>query len=136
MTKSQPFFLYVEDDTLSREVLEMILKRIMNYQNLEFFTNSNNFMDNLRRLPQIPDVIFLDISLRPNNGYQVLKWIRADQVYQAVKVVALTASVMVHDVQRLQEAGFDGLIGKPIAHKVFPELLDNILGGEPVWYIP
>ena len=43
---------------------------------------------------------------------------------------------MVHDVAQLQKAGFDGLIGKPIAHKIFPRLLESILADEPVWYIP
>ena len=43
---------------------------------------------------------------------------------------------MVQDVQKLQEAGFDGLIGTPIANKVFPRLVKNILAGEAVWYIP
>jgi hypothetical protein len=42
----------------------------------------------------------------------------------------------VQDVARLQEAGFDGLIGKPLAHKVFPRLLEQIMNGEAIWYIP
>ena len=43
---------------------------------------------------------------------------------------------MPSDVALLQQAGFDGLIGKPLVHKIFPELLHKILAGGPIWYIP
>ena len=136
MADSQPFFLYIEDDPLSREVLEMILKRIMKYSNIEYFDNSENFEDKFLSLPQAPDVVFLDIQIRPHNGYDILPWLRSQPAFQSTKVIALTASVMVQDVARLQEAGFDGLIGKPLAHKVFPRLLEQIMNGEAIWYIP
>lgn len=32
--------------------------------------------------------------------------------------------------------GFDGLIGKPLSHKVFPRLLEQIMSGDEIWYIP
>ncbi len=136
MADSQPSFLYVEDDLLSREVLGTIFTKILNYSDLTFFENSENFLERMATLPTVPDVIFLDIHIRPNNGYELLEWLRADPKYNDTKIIALTASVMVHDVAQLQKAGFDGLIGKPIAHKIFPRLLENILADEPVWYIP
>lgn len=136
MTEQQPFFLNVEDDTFSREVLSLLLSKVMGFQQVEFFETSENFMDKLQALPQTPDVIFLDIQIRPKNGYELLEMLRAHPQYQDCKIIALTASVMVQDVKQLQDAGFDGLIGKPIANKVFPRLVNNILDGEPVWYIP
>jgi CheY-like chemotaxis protein len=136
MAESQPSFLYVEDDLLSREVLGTIFTKILNYSDLTFFENSENFLKRMAAMPKVPDVIFLDIHIRPNNGYELLEWLRADSTYKNTKIIALTASVMVHDVAQLQKAGFDGLIGKPIAHKIFPRLLESILADEPVWYIP
>jgi CheY-like chemotaxis protein len=132
MTEQQPFFLNVEGDAFSREVLSLLLSKVMGFQQVEFFETSENFMEQLEALPQTPDVIFLDIQIRPKNGYELLEMPQ----YQDCKIVALTASVMVQDVKQLQDAGFDGLIGKPIANKVFPRLANNILDGEPVWYIP
>ena len=136
MTDEQPHFLYVEDDPHSREVVQMILTKVMGYTQIHFFENSEDFLNRLNSLPQVPDVIFLDIQIRPMNGYEVLALLRTNPIYDTVKVIALTASVMVQDVARLQAAGFDGLIGKPIAHKVFPRLLKDVFEGEPVWYIP
>ena len=47
----------------------------------------------------------------------------------------MTANVMSDELVRMQEAGFDGLVGKPVAYKIFPKLFENILKGEPVWYV-
>ena len=136
MTEAQPFFLNVEDDALSREVLALLLSKVMGFQKIEFFESSENFIERMRALPQVPDVIFLDIQIQPHNGYELLEMLRADPDYRNCKIIALTASVMVQDVKKLQDAGFDGLIGKPIANKIFPRLMVSILNGEPVWYIP
>jgi len=132
----QPFFLYIEDDPFSREVLELIIKKIMKYTNLEYFIDSENYQERFLALEKAPDVVFLDIQIQPHNGYEILDWLRHEPKFKDTKVVALTASVMVQDVAKLQETGFDGLIGKPIAHRVFPRLLKQILAGEPIWYIP
>lgn len=136
MTETQPAFLYVEDDAFSREVLEMILTRVMGYTTLTLFEDSKDFMERLKALPEIPRVIFLDIQVQPNNGYEMLKMIRSDPDYQDSKVIAVTANIMPSDVTHLQQVGFDGLIGKPLVHRMFPDLLHKILDGEAIWYIP
>jgi DNA-binding LytR/AlgR family response regulator len=69
MVDSQPFFLYIEDDPLSREVLDMILTRIMKYSNTEYFDNSEDYQEKFTGLAKVPDVIFLDIQIRPHNVY-------------------------------------------------------------------
>jgi hypothetical protein len=43
---------------------------------------------------------------------------------------------MSHDIEQLREAGFSGLIGKPILKEIFPELVEKLLAGESVWYVP
>jgi CheY-like chemotaxis protein len=132
----QPFFLYIEDDPFSREVIELLIKKIMKFSNLEYFIDSENYQERFLAFEKAPDVVFLDIQIQPHNGYEILNWLRNEPKFKATKVIALTASVMVQDVAKLQETGFDGLIGKPIAHRVFPRLLNQILAGEPIWYIP
>jgi CheY-like chemotaxis protein len=136
MIDKQPSFLYVEDEIFSRQVLEMILTRIMGYSKLTLYEDSKDFMERLKELPEKPAIIFLDIMVQPLTGYEMLKLIRSDPELQECKVVAVTANIMPSDVTRLQQMGFDSLIGKPLVHKVFPELVRKILAGEQVWYIP
>jgi CheY-like chemotaxis protein len=128
--------LYIEDDTSSRNVMEMLLRLGMGCSELTIFEDSSDFAERMRGLPYVPDIVFLDIQIQPHDGYQILKMLRADPQYRDAKVIAMTASVMSDDVSQLREAGFDGLIGKPIPGTMFPKLMEQILVGKPVWYVP
>lgn len=131
---SQTKLLYVDDDALSREVMHVLASKVIG-ADITLLDDNTNFMDKVRDLPAVPDVIFLDIQMRPHDGYEMLKMLRGDSMYKEATVIAMTASVMATDVQALRAAGFNGLIGKPILRQVFPSLLKQILTGEPVWFV-
>jgi CheY-like chemotaxis protein len=128
-------YLYVEDDPLSREGLELVLRRVMGFQNVSIFEDSTNFIARVKLLPQRPDVYLLDIHMRPHTGFEMLAMLRADPAFTGCKVIALTASVMSEEVHTLRTSGFDGIISKPIDVTTFPQLLERALQGEPVWTI-
>jgi CheY-like chemotaxis protein len=65
----------------------------------------------------------------------MLQMIRDDSVYFKTKVVALTASVMNEEVERLRKSGFDGAIGKPITLSTFPVVIERIMNGESIWQV-
>jgi len=132
---SQPFYLYVEDDRLSRTVMDMLLGTMMGLTNYAIFEDSTDFMVRLKSLPVRPNVILLDIHVRPLNGFEMLKSIRSDPDFENCRIVALTASVMNEEVKQLRMAGFDGTISKPLDPKIFPDLLHKVHSGESVWQI-
>lgn len=135
MGGSKPTILYVEDDKFSREVLAHIITRVMGFPDLIVFEDSSDFMERVQALPRVPDIFFLDVQVNPIDGHKMLALLRADERYKNSRIIAVTASVMADEVKVLQDAGFDGLIGKPIMKKVFPDLLSRILKGEKVWYV-
>jgi two-component system cell cycle response regulator DivK len=128
-------YLYVEDDRLSREVMQLLMKDILGIEDFYVFEDSYDFAIRLKDCPKRPDVILLDIYVKPINGFEMLQVIRADPYYEGVRVIALTASVMNEEVQQLRQAGFDGTIGKPLDAQHFPELMERIGRGESVWHI-
>ena len=132
---SDQVFLYFEDDALSRDVMQVCLTRGMGYRNVWIFEDSADFANRLKSIGAKPDVIFLDIHIEPLDGFEMLKLIRQSDTYQYTKVVALTASVMNEEVKTLREAGFDGVIAKPLDYDSFPRVLKRILEGEQVWHI-
>ena len=79
------------------------------------------------------DLILLDIQIPGEDGYEVLRQIRATPALAGTKIVAVTANVMDSDLERTRAAGFDGFIGKPLKIKRFPEQIRRILAGEAVW---
>lgn len=130
-----PCFLYVEDDTFSRQVVNMLITRVLGYSDITLFEDSQDFMNRMSQLARKPDVIFVDIQMSPHDGYAVLKMLRDDERYTTATIIAMTANVMATDIEKLKETGFDGLIGKPIDRKLFPELVTKILSGESVWFV-
>lgn len=67
----------------------------------------------------IPNLILLDIRLPDINGLELFKKIRQDVRLNAVKIVAVTASVTKEEEGEIKKAGFDGFIAKPIDIKDF-----------------
>ena len=132
----EPVFLYIEDDSNSRIVIDILIKRILGYQHLSIFEDSRNFEGRIAQCNPKPNVIFLDIQVSPYDGYQMLEILRKHPDYSSATIIAMTANVMSHDVERLKKVGFSGLIGKPIDRQIFPQLIARILAGDSVWYVP
>jgi CheY-like chemotaxis protein len=131
----QPIFLYVEDEPMSRMVMKILMDNGLGYKNLLVWEDSTNFEERLANLPEVPRIVFLDIHVKPYDGFQMLAMLRLQARFQQTKVIALTASVMSEEVQLLRNAGFDGGIAKPIEATAFPNIIQAILAGQEVWYI-
>ncbi len=109
--------LIVEDNDknlkLARDVLQFHGFRI-----IEAITGEDGVA--LARVQQ-PDLVLMDIALPGIDGVEATRQLKANGVTARIPVVALTASVMQADRARFQEAGFAGLIGKPIDVLTFPD---------------
>jgi two-component system cell cycle response regulator DivK len=66
-----------------------------------------------------PDLILMDIQLPDFSGVEALERIRTDPAMHSVPVIAVSASVMPADQQRIVGKGFDSFIAKPISMKPF-----------------
>ena len=128
-------FLYVEDDALNREAVDLILRRVLGIETLFIFETSAGFMDALKALPQQPDVILFDTYMRPLSGFDLLRMLREDPDYRDAKIIALTTNVSDDDLAVLKEQDFDGTIAEPINLSTFASSIASILNGEPVWAI-
>jgi CheY-like chemotaxis protein len=127
--------LCVEDDFSNRLVMKLLVEKTLNVRYYAIFEDSTDFLLKVRNLPVRPDIILLDIHVSPFDGFQMLQMIREDSVYFDTKVVALTASVMNEEVERLRKSGFDGAIGKPIPLSTFPVVIERIMSGESIWQV-
>jgi CheY-like chemotaxis protein len=131
----QPIILYVEDDLLSREVMTMLLESEIGPENLIIFENSENFEQRVQTLNPIPDLILLDVHVKPHSGFSMLQMLRSLDEFKLVPVVALTASVMSEEVHQLRTSGFSGAIAKPIDVDSFPDTIERLIKGEHIWRI-
>lgn len=133
--KPSPAVMYVEDDPNSRKIMLMLLRGQMRLTDVTIFPDSTDFPVMMQELATTPDVIFLDIHMLPYSGFEMLDMIRQNERFDAIPVIALTASVMNEEVHRLRIAGFSGCLSKPLDLDTFPPIFDRILNGEAIWHI-
>ena len=61
-----------------------------------------------------PDLILMDIQLPDIDGIEALRRVREDAALDRVAVIAVSASVMPDDQQKIVTSGFDAFVTKPI----------------------
>jgi CheY-like chemotaxis protein len=73
----------------------------------------------------------MDIRLPGIDGVEALRRLRAAETTRAIPVLAMTASVMTADRQKILEAGFDGYQSKPINVTEFVAAVAHLLARLP-----
>ncbi len=107
--------LIVEDNDKNRKLVRDVLQ-FHGYRTAEAETGE----DGVRLAKEfLPALILLDIQLPGIDGIESLRLLRADDSTRAIPVIAVTASAMMQDRQKILAAGFDGYQSKPINLKEF-----------------
>ncbi|MFH1778164.1 MAG: response regulator [Candidatus Omnitrophota bacterium] len=106
--------LVVEDHPLNMKLVVDLLE-LNGYEVLKA-ARGEDALDILGK--EIPDIIIVDIHLPGMNGVELLRKIREDSRFNAVKVMALTATVMGKEKNQMLKI-FDSFIMKPIDTKDF-----------------
>ena len=76
-----------------------------------------------------PELILCDLALPKLDGYGVAQRVRTEASLNAVPLIAVTASAMVGDRDKVIAAGFDGYISKPIDPETFVADIERFLKG-------
>ena len=109
--------LIVEDNEMNMKLARDVL-RFNDFRTVEATSGEDAL---LMAREHLPDLVLMDIALPGIDGVEAARQIRAAPETAAIPIVALTASVMETDRARFVEAGFAGLIAKPINVLRFPE---------------
>jgi two-component system cell cycle response regulator DivK len=118
-----PLILIVEDDEKSRRLMCDVLSH-QGYRVLET-DNAEQGLAIVRE--QHPALVLMDIHLPGMSGLDALRAIRGEVAIAATRVLAVTASVMGNDRDRIRHAGFDGFEPKPINLKAFLESVRQLV---------
>ena len=116
--------LIVEDNEKNRRLVRDVLQ-FKGYQTIETETGEEGVeLARSRR----PALVLMDIQLPGIDGITALRQLRDDPTTRAIRVMAVTASAMTQDRQKILSAGFDGYQSKPINVKAFLEAVQELLG--------
>ena len=113
--------LIIEDNDKNLKLVRDVLN-YRGYRTLEAMTGAEGLRlarENAHAL------ILMDIQLPDINGITALKKLRGDELTRAIPVLAVSASAMPDDQQRILASGFDGYITKPIEIKSFLQTIQK-----------
>ncbi len=119
--------LIVEDNDKNRKLVRDVLT-FKGYEVIESETGEEGV-----RLAQErrPSLVLMDIRLPGIDGVEALRRLRAEETTRGISVMAMTASVMSEDRQKIMAAGFDGYQSKPINVTDFVAAVAQLLAGLP-----
>ena len=66
-----------------------------------------------------PDLILMDYQLPGIDGIEAFRRVRDDPATAHIPIIAVTASAMPEEANKMKQAGFDGFLTKPINIKEF-----------------
>jgi len=111
--------MIVDDNELNLKLLRDVL-RFEGYRTVQATTGASALA---LAADQQPDVVLMDIGLPDQSGVEALRGLRATPATRTTPVLAVTASAMVGDRERLMAAGFDDYLAKPIRTR------ERVVGG-------
>ena len=115
--------LIVEDNPTNLRLIRMVLIN-KGYSVLEA-TDGEEAL--LVAIEERPDLIVMDIQLPKMDGLEVTKRLRHTSYFRRVPIIALTASAMEGDREKIIAAGCDEYISKPVNTRRFPLLVAEML---------
>jgi CheY-like chemotaxis protein len=74
----------------------------------------------------LPDLILLDLKMPKMDGFEVLQWIRQHPQFKALRVIVLTSSEDISDVNRAYDLGANSFLVKPLEFVNFPAMLQTL----------
>jgi len=115
--------LVVEDNELNMKLVRSLLK-MDNYTILEAVDAETGIK--LARETK-PNLVLMDIQLPGMDGLTATRILKTDQETNHIMIIALTSHAMEGDDKKVQEAGCDGYITKPIDTRNFLKTVADFL---------
>jgi len=116
--------LYIEDNPANMRLVKKIISGLGEVRLLT--AESAEAGLELVRIGR-PHLILMDINLPGMDGFEALDRLRGSAETRNIPVVAVTASAMPDQVQRVMAAGFDDCLTKPINLQRFVAVVDALL---------
>jgi DNA-binding response OmpR family regulator len=78
-----------------------------------------------------PDIVLLDVQLGPDDGMLLASWMRKQEDFCRIPIIAVTAQAMVSERQHILESGCNEIVSKPIDFNLLESRLEQWLGQRP-----
>jgi two-component system cell cycle response regulator DivK len=106
----------------------MLVRDVLEFKGYEILEATTGVEGVRLAIEHKPDLVLMDIQLPDIDGITALARIRAAPGVKRIPVLAVSASVMPDDQQRIAASGFDAFITKPINVKGFVQTVERFIG--------
>jgi CheY-like chemotaxis protein len=74
----------------------------------------------------LPDLILLDLKMPKMDGFELLSWIRAQPHLKALRIVVLTTSEQIYDINKAYDLGANSFIVKPLEFENYQAMVRTL----------
>ena len=122
--------LIVEDSPTVIEMMKLMLRDM----NVKVQTAGSEFgmFQAIESFGKIVDLIIMDITLKSENGLDLIEKLRENPRYQTLPVIVVTEHAKTDFILRAKSLNVKSFIRKPIEKQIFLERLIEAIGIEPI----
>ena len=103
--------LVIDDEVLARKRILNLLREVPEIQVQGEYSNGQTAITAINSTR--PDLLFLDISMKDMNGFEVLEWVRKDPRCRRMVVHVMSASSRESDIHKAYELHASSYVIKP-----------------------
>jgi signal transduction histidine kinase/CheY-like chemotaxis protein/HPt (histidine-containing phosphotransfer) domain-containing protein/HAMP domain-containing protein len=121
-------FLLAEDNEINQQIAVELLEGVG--ATVDVTNNGREVVEKLKESPLGSyDMVLMDLQMPELDGFQATREIRADQRFDELPIVAMTAHATVEERQRCLDSGMNDHIAKPIDPTAMFETLQRYVQG-------
>lgn len=115
MQEKKKKIMVVEDNPMNK----ILMKEVLTVNGYDV-TEAGSGSEAIKRVAvEMPDLVLMDLNLPEMDGITAAKLLKINNACKDVPVIAITASAMKGEEEKILAEGFDGYISKPIEIKKF-----------------
>ncbi len=117
--------LYIEDNVDNLALLERLVSEI---PALKLISAPRAKIGIELAQTHLPNIVLMDINMPEMDGFEALERLQALEETSGIPVIAVSANAMQKDIEKAEQAGFNGYITKPIEVQNFLSVISKTLG--------
>ena len=126
-TTNKKHIVYVEDNISNRTLVEAVIKRLPNVK-LHCTTTVKESKDLLNQIKA--NLVIVDLNLPGESGEVLVNYIKSHQTLSHLPIMILSADATTETIERLNQAGVDDYMTKPLNIALFSESVLTLTQGD------
>ena len=132
MEVAKQSILVVDDDENDRFFIDLALQKTAlpllvkltsdGAEAIAYLEGQGKFSD--RNQFPLPSLIFVDLKMPRVTGFELLKWLKAQEVFRRIPAVVISSSGAQQDIDRAYDLGANVYLIKPVSPEQFRQLFN------------